>query len=82
MARRSQTITSFWISEVDYKEHHLEEVYGREKPDGGLKNLTAAGPALSYFNRPGRMFSGDGGVVADVLVGLWPPIRMLFIWIG
>lgn len=58
--------TGFWNSPQDSAAGRLAEVYGRKGAHDKLVNVSANAPALSSFNRPGKMFSGGGGLVSTV----------------
>ncbi|MCB2106076.1 MAG: beta-lactamase family protein, partial [Rhodobacteraceae bacterium] len=60
------TGTGFWISPDDVKRNRLADVYARKEENGPLVNGNSNVPPLSHFTRPGKLFSGGGGLVSTV----------------
>jgi CubicO group peptidase (beta-lactamase class C family) len=58
--------TGFWITPEDNARHRLAEIYGKRAAGDPLVNMTASATPLSHFTRPGKLFSGGGGLVSTV----------------
>jgi CubicO group peptidase (beta-lactamase class C family) len=57
--------TGFWISPAQLARGNLAKVYTPGK-DGKLVDMSDRATPLSYFTRPGTLFSGGGGLVSTV----------------
>lgn len=57
--------TGFWVSPEAAARGELAKVYTPGK-DGKLVDMSAQATPLSYFTRPGTLFSGGGGLVSTV----------------
>lgn len=57
--------TGFWVSKERAARGDLARVYTPGK-DGRLEDMSARATPLSYFDRPGTLFSGGGGIVSTV----------------
>jgi len=57
--------TGFWISPERQARGDLAKVYTPGK-DGKLEDMSDKATPLSYFTRPGTLFSGGGGLVSTV----------------
>lgn len=57
--------TGFWVSPQAVARGDLAKVYTPGK-DGKLVDMSAQATPLSYYTRPGTLFSGGGGLVSTV----------------
>jgi CubicO group peptidase (beta-lactamase class C family) len=57
--------TGFWVSAERATRGDLAKVYTPGK-DGRLEDMSDRATPLSYFTRPGKLFSGGGGLVSTV----------------